>query len=67
MIERRIHILTDEEISYILTGLRLLSNKYVTEDNTDGSIETDRLYNKIDDCFELGVINNEKIKYGNEE
>ena len=60
MNERRIHILTDEEISYILTGLRLLSTKYMSEDSTDTVIETDRLYNKIDECYELGVINIEK-------
>lgn len=61
MIERRIHILTDEEISYILTGLRLLCNKYLSEDNNDSMIETDRLYNRINECYELGVINDEKI------
>lgn len=61
MNERKIHILTDEEISFVLTGLRLLSNKYISEDNTDSMLETDRLYNKIDECHELGVINIEKI------
>lgn len=61
MNERKIHLLNDEAVSYILTGLRLLSNKYMSEDNTDAMIETDRLFSQIEECHEMGVINIEKI------
>lgn len=57
---RRIYLLTDDEISMILTGLRLLNSKCLTDNDLDTLSLSDNLYNKIDNCFELGVILNEK-------
>ncbi len=58
--ERRIYLLTDEEISYILTGLRLLSSKYIKEETKELSEEVDMLFNRIEESYEVGVIKNEK-------
>lgn len=62
--ERKIILLTDDEISYILTGLRLLSMKCIKDNDGDLSLCVDNLSTKIDNCYEMGVISNEKIKYG---
>lgn len=63
MYERRIHLLSDEEIGLILTGLRLLSSKCISDNDKDMMLMSDNLYEKIDNSYELGVINNEKNEY----
>lgn len=60
MYERRIHLLSDEEISMILTGLRMLSSKCIADNDKDTALISDNLYVKIDECYEMGVINDEK-------
>ena len=44
MSERRINLLTDEEISLILTALRLSSSKYMKDNDTDNMVLSDMLY-----------------------
>lgn len=63
MYERRIHLLSDEEISLILTGLRLLSSKCISDNDKDMMLISDNLYKKIDNSYEIGVISNEKNEY----
>lgn len=58
--DRIIHLLNDEEISYILTGLRLLEQSYLKYDNTDTSL-IQALFDKIDNSLDMGVINDERI------
>lgn len=58
--DRIIHLLNDEEISYILTGLRLLEQSYLKYDNTDTSF-IQALFDKIDNSLDMGVINDERI------
>lgn len=58
--ERRIYLLSDEEISLILTGLRLLSSKCINDNDMDMMAMSDSVYGKIDKSYELGVIMNEK-------
>lgn len=58
--DRIIHLLNDEEISYILTGLRLLEQSYLKNDNTDTSL-IQALFDKIDNSLDMGVINDERI------
>lgn len=58
--ERRIYLLPDEQISLILTGLRLLSSKCIDDNDMDMMAMSDNLYDKIDKSFEMGVIMNEK-------
>lgn len=58
--ERRIYLLSDEQISLILTGLRLLSSKCIEDNDMDMMSISDSLYDKIDKSYELGVIMNEK-------
>ena len=58
--ERRIYLLSDEHISLILTGLRLLSSKCIEDNDIDMMSMSDNLYDKIDKSFEMGVIMNEK-------
>ena len=60
MSERKINLLTDEEISLILTALRLSSSKYMKDNDTDNMVLSDMLYDRINACYEMGVIVNEK-------
>lgn len=60
MYERVIHLLSDEEISMILTGLRLLSSKSIADNDKDMMLISDKLYERIDESYEVGVILNEK-------
>lgn len=60
MYERVIHLLSDEEISMILTGLRLLSSKSIADNDKDMMLISDKLYERIDESYEMGVILNEK-------
>lgn len=61
MRHRVIHLLSDEDISYLLTGLRLLGQKYVEQDSVEDSALVTLLYDKIDSCSDVGVITNERI------
>ncbi len=61
MKHRVIHLLSDEDISYILTGLRVLGNKYMEQDSTEDVTLVNILFNKIDGCSDIGVISNERI------
>ena len=63
MLERKIDLLSDDEIGYILSGLHLLIQKCVSDNDNDTIVIIDKLYNKINLSYEMGVINNEKIKY----
>lgn len=63
MYERKITLLNDDEIGYILSGLHLLIQKCVSDNDCDTVKIIDKLYNKIDLSYEMGVIDNEKIKY----
>ena len=58
--ERKIVLLDDEDISRVLTGLHLLKSRYNQELNTGEVEETESLFNKIDECDEMGVIRYEK-------
>lgn len=55
--DKVIHLLEDEQISLLLTGLRLVSIK-----EPDVNIDLiDDLYELIESCEDMGVINDEKI------
>lgn len=60
MNERRIYLLKDEEIALLLTGLRLLDSKSLADDDLITSQNSNELFHKIENCYELGVINDEK-------
>ena len=60
--DRVIHLLTDEEIGMCLSGLTLLKRQYVNDELSIEVVEfLDNLYNKIDECSEMGVIGYERI------
>lgn len=61
MKHRVIHLLSDEDISYLLTGLRVLGQKYVEQDCIEDSSFVGMLYDKIENCSDIGVIGNERI------
>ena len=56
--ERRIYLLSDEEISNILSGLHLLSDRLIKSNDADGVLFNNLLYDKVQNCYELGVILN---------
>lgn len=59
--DRVIHLLSDEEISYILTGLRLAGQQYIKQDCNEDANIVSALYNKIDTSLDVGVIGNERM------
>ena len=60
--DRVIHLLNDEEIGMCLSGLTLLKRQYSKDELSDEVISfLDNLYNKIDKCEDMGVINDERI------
>lgn len=59
--DRIIHLLSDEEISYILTGLRVLVPKFLEHDCEDDVFLVKQLYDKVDKSLDVGVIVNERI------
>lgn len=63
MLERKIELLNDDDIGYILSGLHLLIQKCVSDNDKNTIDIIDKLYNKIDLSYEMGVISNEKIEY----
>ena len=59
--DRVIHLLSDEEISYILTGLNLVGRKYVEQGFEEDANSVNSLYSKVDKCLDMGVIDNDRI------
>lgn len=58
---RVIHLLSDDDISLLLTGLTLLQRRYVEENNNNLVLLTQLLYDNIENCEDVGVINHENI------
>lgn len=56
MADRRIHLLTDEEIGNILSGLHLLNGKLSGQDDKDGVLFNNFLYDKIEQSADIGII-----------
>ena len=61
MKHRVIHLLSDEDISLILTGLRMLEKEYVSLNDETSFLFTQQLYDKFEKCEDVGVINHERI------
>lgn len=61
MKHRVIHLLSDEDISLILTGLKLLERRYVEQSDDSSVLFTQQLYDKFEQCEDVGVINHERI------
>lgn len=61
MKHRVIHLLSDEDISLILTGLKLLERRYVEQSDDSSVLFTQQLYDKFENCEDVGVINHERI------
>lgn len=61
MKHRVIHLLSDEDISYLLTGLRVLGHKYVEQGCNEDNALVSMLYDKIENCSDVGVIGHERI------
>jgi len=59
--DRIIHLLSDEEISYILSGLMFLGRKYLEQDCKEDNFLVQQLYDKIDMSSDVGVISNERM------
>lgn len=59
--DRIIHLLTDEDIGLILTGLRFLEQDYLKREDSDGVFFIGSLYDRIDKAEDLGVITSERI------
>ena len=59
--DRIIHLLTDEEISLVLTGLRLVSQRYLEQGCSDDVSFCNQLFEKVDKSIDVGVIGNERI------
>lgn len=56
MADRRIHLLTDEEVGNILSGLHLLNGKLSSQDDKDGVLFNNLLYDKIEQSADIGII-----------
>lgn len=56
MQERRIHLLTDEEVAHILSALLNYGGRFAEKDDNDGVLFNNLLYDKIEECTDLGVI-----------
>lgn len=59
--DRIIHLLTDEDVGLILTGLRFLEQDYIKREDRDGVFFVGSLYDRIDKCEDMGVITSERI------
>lgn len=59
--DRIIHLLSDEDVSYLLTGLRFLEQDYIKREDKDGVLFVCSLYERIDKCEDVGVITSERI------
>ena len=59
--DRIIHLLSDEEIGYILTGLRILGQRYTEQSCEDDVFFVNQLYDKVEKSLDVGVIGNERI------
>lgn len=56
MQERRIHLLTDEEVAHILSALLSYGGRLAEKDDRDGVLFNNLLYSKIEESVDLGVI-----------
>ena len=61
MKHRVIHLLSDEDISLVLTGLKLLEKRYIEQDDNTSVLFTQQLYDKFENPEDVGVINHERI------
>lgn len=61
MKHRVIDLLSDEDISLILTGLKLLERRYIEQNDDNGVLFTQQLYDRFNECEDVGVINHERI------
>lgn len=61
MKHRVIHLLSDEDISLVLTGLKLLEKRYIEQDDNTSVLFTQQLYDKFENSEDVGVINHERI------
>lgn len=59
--DRIIHLLSDEEIGYILTGLRVLGQRYAEQSCEDDVFFVNQLYDKVEKSLDVGVIGNERM------
>lgn len=59
--DRIIHLLSDEEIGYILTGLKILSQKYIEHNCEDDVFFVNQLYDKVVKSLDVGVIENQRM------
>ena len=59
--DRVIHLLSDEDVSYLLTGLRFLEQDYIKRGDKDGVLFVGSLYDRIDKSQDVGVITDERI------
>ena len=59
--DRIIHLLTDEDVGLILTGLRFLEQDYIKREDEDGVFFVGSLYDRIDKSEDVGVITSERI------
>ena len=59
--DRIIHLLSDEEIGYLLIGLRFLEQDYLKREDEDGVFFVSSLYDKIENSEDVGVITSERI------
>lgn len=56
---RKLYVLDDTEVSQVMAGLVLLEGKYLNNNDDVNALFCKGLYDKIDKCFELGVVYNE--------
>lgn len=56
MPDRRIHLLTDEEVAHILSALLVYGGRFAEKDDNDGVLFNNLLYDKIEQSIDVGVI-----------
>ena len=61
MKHRVIHILSDEDISLVLTGLKLLERRYIEQNDDTSVLFTQQLYDRFEAAEDVGVINHERL------
>lgn len=61
MKHRVIHLLSDEDISLILTGLKLLERRYLEQNFDNDVLFVQQLYDRFEMSEDVGVISHERI------
>lgn len=56
MQERRIHLLTDEEVAHLLSALLFYGGRLTEKEDADGVLFNNLLYDKIEQSSDVGVI-----------